>query len=41
MHSKTNKPHGIGKLYRKDGSLLIGFFKNGPVDGPAVYITKD
>lgn len=32
------RPHGIGKMYKEDGSTYIGHFVHGKAHGKGVYI---
>lgn len=34
-------PHGIGKMYKNDGSLFAGRFVQGRAEGPGLYILPD
>lgn len=33
-----SKPQGFGKIYQKDGGMLIGCFEDGLLNGRGVYI---
>lgn len=34
-------PHGIGKMYKYDGSIFIGRFVQGKAEGKGLYILND
>lgn len=36
-----NVPHGIGKMYKSDGSLFIGKFAQGRAEGAGLFILAD
>lgn len=36
-----NYPHGLGKMYKADGSLFIGNFSHGKAQGLGLFILKD
>jgi hypothetical protein len=34
-------PHGIGRMYKSDGSLFVGRFVQGRAEGPGLYVLPD
>ena len=41
INLKANRPYGYGKIYRKDGSLVISQWNQGSTNGPSIFIFPD
>lgn len=37
----TQKPNGLGRMYKPNGSIYIGYFENGRAQGRGVFIFED
>jgi hypothetical protein len=38
---QQEKPNGLGKLYKSDGSYIIGYFQDGVLHGKVFYVNRD
>jgi len=41
LDDKKHKPHGLGKMYKPNGGIYLGYFDHGKAQGKGVFIFPD